>query len=269
MKEVKVTWLDSAFSHAIMLKDLGDSFECALTNSEGYPHSPTRYHCNIDPKKLKWRTEIIDTKRRLKGKKKAKAVEKPKNNYIRERVAPKDIAEYMLLWIEQNTQQEFLDKTGITKGVLDRWSRNGFIDKDKEEEVLELLFSKEIIELDPVDTREKLIKFLEDYNVGMIDLKKDFSRYVLERLIEDIEITPYQERKLILFLENNNFERMPSDTEIVRRLIKFKTERELTNKQLATAMDTELWRVNKLTGNQEGSRKFKMKVHKYLNSWGY
>lgn len=83
---VKITWLDTADSYVVKLKNKGDSFECALCNSDGRVHSPTRYLCNIKPSKLKWHTVKLQEPIVIKKtKQKELSEEKNTDNELKER----------------------------------------------------------------------------------------------------------------------------------------------------------------------------------------
>lgn len=197
----RITWLESAESYAVKLKKYEDSFECALCNSDGRVHSPTRYLCRIRPDKLEWHTVKLEQPIVVhypKG-------EKIKKIYpqIRDRVSKLNISEWATKYGEQNTKKEIYGYLGVKQNRFDYLLQTGELGVYHRKGMENFMKDKEVIKLDPEDTKERVKYFLHETEEGIHWFQKNanINNQNIKRLIEEGFIYPSGEKRIIQALE--------------------------------------------------------------------
>lgn len=199
--EVKVAWLESEQTHIVKLKKYEDSFECALCDEKGLVYSPTRYKCNIRPDKLAWKIKQLDKPIIVKYPK--GQVEKKEYPYMRDRVSKLNLTEWAIKYGEQNTLKEIYTYLGVRQHefnvILEADELNIFY----REEMEKFMEGKEVITLDPEDTRKRVKKFLDNTGKPLRWFLKNarVSSTHIGILLEEGEIYPAAEGRIVKALE--------------------------------------------------------------------
>lgn len=277
MTENKIARINSVDAYVEYAADYKNGFICYQVDKYGNRKSEELFYSYIRPDKLTWiepkdqakeeREKAIKLNKKNKENKSVK-----RENQIRKRIMPENLYDALIAWTEQNTQKEYFEALGI-KGIqgLGPWAKNKEVPEEYRAATRAFLKGKEIIELDPYDTAQKLDAYLKDkgYKITQFNIANSLGPELIKNLRGHYQISPKMEKRLIKIIEEDQTEDLWTQEKLASELKDFTERHDISAVKLSKATSLSYNTVYNAIKGRPLNRDTRVELENYLKSWRY